>query len=93
MKRIISGLIVAAALTSATAFAGPKEDKDLCDVNLQKIKDGLTVNTNMGEPLKKEITDAQSKAIAAQKAGHDKDCVGVSGKALQSLQNVGKSQN
>ncbi len=93
MKRIISGLIVAAALTSATAFAGPKEDKDLCDVNLQKVKDGLTVNTNMGEPIKGEIEGYQSRAMAAQKAGKDKDCIAESTKAVQALQNVSKSQN
>ncbi|WP_407314972.1 hypothetical protein [Pseudomonas sp. nanlin1] len=90
MKRAISGLIVVTALMASSAFAS---DKDLCDVNLQKVKDLLATQQDLGEPAKGNANTFYQTAISNKAAGKDKECISQAQQAVQVLQNAGKSQN
>ncbi|MEN0108476.1 MAG: hypothetical protein AAGC84_18935 [Pseudomonas sp.] len=79
--------LYSAALLSATLMASPVFAADLCDANLQKIKDTLTTKeATLSESLKTEVTELQTKAKDAQAAGDDKKCVEVSAMAVQRLE-------
>jgi len=85
MKR--TALLYPAALLSATLMASPVFAADLCDANLQKIKDTLaTEKATLSESLKNEVTDLQTKAEQAKAAGDDKKCTEVSAMAVKRLE-------
>ncbi|GLK91054.1 hypothetical protein [Pseudomonas turukhanskensis] len=85
MKR--TALLYSAALLSATLMASPVFAADLCDANLQKIKDTLTTKeATLSESLKTEVTELQTKASDAKAAGNDKACVEASSAAVQRLE-------
>ncbi len=85
MKR--TALLYSAALLSATLMASPVFAADLCDSNLQKIKDTLTTKeATLSESLKTEVTELQAKANDAKAAGDDKKCAEASAMAVQRLE-------
>ena len=85
MKR--TALLYPAALLSAALLASPAFAGDLCETNLQKIKDTLTTKgTTLSESLKTEVTELQTKAQQAHAAGDDKKCAETSAMAVQRLE-------
>jgi len=83
MKR--TALVFAAALMTSPVFAA----SDLCDVNLQKIDDGMTTAPTLGEPMKSEVAELKAEAMKARDAGDEKACIAASGKALQMMKAPG----
>jgi hypothetical protein len=84
MKR--TALVFAAALMTSPVFAA----SDLCDVNLQKINDGMTTSSStLGEPMKTQLSELKAEAEKAREAGDEKGCIAASGKALQMLRAPG----
>lgn len=87
MKRtVITGLFMTAALLASPAFAA----EDLCEANLQKIDDQLASLGATSEEMVNSIKDQAKDARAAKAAHNDKDCIAITTKALQDLQNTTK---
>lgn len=80
----IAGLFIAGALLSSSVFAA--EDKDLCTGNLQTIKDFVTSQPSLPENSMNNIETDQKKALAAQAAGNDKECVEVTSALITKMQ-------
>lgn len=90
MKRsALAGLFVTAALLASPAFAAGS-DKDLCQINLDKINNGKALLATDTSGKSGEIDTAVSQAKAAQAAGNDKKCIEISAKAVQDLQDLDK---
>jgi len=89
MKR--THLLYPAALLSAALMASPAFAADnLCEANLQKIKDTLTTKqATLSESLKDEVTELQTKAEHAHHAKDEKGCVEATTSALQRLDTPG----
>ena len=89
MKRsALAGLFITAAMLASPAFAA---DKDLCQINLDKINSGKTQLSTDTSGKSGEIDTAVSQAKAAHAAGDDKKCIEITSKAIQDLQNLDKS--
>ncbi len=89
MKRsALAGLFITAAMLASPAFAAG--DKDLCQINLDKINNGKALLATDTSGKSGEIDTAVSSAKAAQAAGDDKKCIEITSKALQDLQNSEK---
>ncbi|MBP1126179.1 MULTISPECIES: hypothetical protein [Pseudomonas] len=90
MKRsALAGLFVTAAMLASPVFAAGN-DKDLCQINLDKINNGKALLATDTSGKSGEIDTAVSQAKAAHAAGDDKKCIEISAKALQDLQNSDK---
>ncbi|TDV51552.1 MULTISPECIES: hypothetical protein [Pseudomonas] len=79
----IAGLFIAGALLTSPVFAA---DKDLCTGNLQTIKDFVTSQPSLPENSMNNIKADQDKALAAQAAGNDKECVEVTSALITKMQ-------
>ena len=85
MKR--TNLLYPAAMLSVALMASPVFAADLCDANLQKIKDTLTTEAaTLPESTKTEVEKLQTTAEQAKAAGDDKKCVEASAQAVQRLE-------
>ncbi|MBC3258311.1 hypothetical protein HU733_22685 [Pseudomonas paralactis] len=89
MKRsALAGLFMTAAMLASPAFAAG--DKDLCQINLDKINNGKALLATDTSGKSGEIDTAVSQAKAAHTAGDEKKCIEITSKALQDLQNSEK---
>ena len=89
MKRsALAGLFITAAMLSSTAFAAG--DKDLCEINLNKINNGKALLATDTSGKSGEIDTAVAQAKAAHAAGDEKKCIEITTKALQDLQDLDK---
>ncbi|PHN29401.1 hypothetical protein [Pseudomonas sp. ICMP 460] len=89
MKRsALAGLFITAAMLASPAFAAA--DKDLCQINLDKINNGKALLATDTSGKSGEIDTAVSQAKAAHAAGDDKKCIEITAKALQDMQNSEK---
>ncbi|TFY92951.1 hypothetical protein DYL61_16265 [Pseudomonas nabeulensis] len=89
MKRsALAGLFITAAMLASPAFAAG--DKDLCQINLDKINNGKALLATDTTGKSGEIDTAVSQAKAAHAAGNDKQCIEITAKALQDLQDLDK---
>ena len=77
-----------AAMLASPAFAA--SDKDLCQINLDKINNGKALLATDTSGKSGEIDTAVSQAKAAHAAGDEKKCIEITSKALQDLQNLDK---
>ena len=90
MKRsALAGLFVTAAMLASPVFAADSE-KDLCQINLDKINNGKALLATDTSGKSGEIDTAVSQAKAAHAAGDEKKCIEITSKALQDLQNSDK---
>ncbi|MBD8270049.1 MULTISPECIES: hypothetical protein [Pseudomonas fluorescens group] len=89
MKRsALAGLFITAAMLASPAFAAG--DKDLCQINLDKINNGKALLSTDTSGKSGEIDTAVAQAKAASAAGDHKKCIEITSKALQDLQNSDK---
>lgn len=89
MKRsALAGLFITAAMLASPVFAAG--DKDLCDINLNKINDAKTPLATDATGKSGELDTAVSQARAAHAAGDEKKCIEITSKVLQDLQNSEK---
>lgn len=89
MKRsALAGLFITAAMLASPAFAAG--DKDLCEINLNKINNGKALLATDSSGKSGEIDTAVSQAKAAHAAGDEKKCIEITAKALQDLQDLDK---
>ncbi|WP_017904105.1 hypothetical protein [Pseudomonas asplenii] len=90
MKRsVLPGLFVVTALLAAPAFADG--EKDLCATNLQTISNAKT--TILAADLQGEIANSVQQAQAAQAkntAEGTKECISITQRAIQQIQNSQK---
>ena len=77
-----------AAMLASPAFAA--SDKDLCQINLDKINNGKALLATDTSGKSGEIDTIVAQAKAAHAAGDDKECIEITSKALQDLQNSEK---
>ena len=89
MKRsALAGLFITAAMLASPVFAAG--DKDLCEINLNKINNGKALLATDATGKSGEIDTAVSQAKAAHAAGDEKKCIEITAKALQDLQDLDK---
>ncbi|WP_073523532.1 hypothetical protein [Pseudomonas fluorescens] len=89
MKRsALAGVFMTAAMLASPAFAAG--DKDLCEINLNKINNGKALLATDTSGKSGEIDTALAQARAAHAAGDEKKCIEITSKALQDLQNSEK---
>lgn len=84
----LAGLFMTAAMLASPAFAAG--DKDLCQINLDKINNGKALLATDSSGKSGEIDTAVAQAKAAHAAGDDKKCIEITSKTLQDLQNSEK---
>ena len=90
MKRsALAGLFVTAAMLASPVFAADSE-KDLCQINIDKINNAKATLATDSTGKSGEIDTAVASAKAAHAAGDDKKCIEITSKALQDLQNSEK---
>ncbi|WP_348748920.1 hypothetical protein [Pseudomonas rhodesiae] len=86
MKRsALAGLFMTAAMLASPAFAAG--DKDLCQINLDKINNGKALLATDTSGKSGEVDTAVAQAKAAHAAGDEKKCIEITSKTLQDLQN------
>ena len=92
MKRsVLLGLFVTASLLASPGFAGNQED--LCEVNLQTIRDART--TIQAADLQANIDATVQQAQAAQAKNTEegtKECIALTTRAIQTIQNSTKGE-
>lgn len=89
MKRTaLAGLFISAAMLASPVFADSQAD--LCQINLQKIKDAKVSTEQMSESMKTDI-DATIGTATAEHAKGTKEgtenCISLTNQAIQKLQN------
>ena len=89
MKRsALAGLFITAAMLASPVFAAAQED--LCQINLQKIRDAKVSTEAMSEQLSSEIDASVQQATAEKAKGTEegtKNCISLTTQAIQKLQN------
>ncbi|AZC16238.1 MULTISPECIES: hypothetical protein [Pseudomonas] len=89
MKRsALAGLFITAAMLASPAFAAGQED--LCQINLQKIRDAKVSTEAMSSTLSSDIDSKVQQATAEQAKGTEqgtKNCISLTTQAIQMLQN------
>lgn len=78
----ISALFIATAMIASPAFAL----EDLCTVNMQKLDNRSNEILLLGSPLKEQVAELKTQAMAAKAEGDIEACATHSGKALKLLQ-------
>lgn len=87
-RSALAGLFMTAAMLASPAFAAG--DKDLCQINLDKINNGKALLATDTSGKSGEVDTAVAQAKAAHAAGDDKKCIEITSKTLQDLQNSEK---
>ncbi|MBF8779972.1 hypothetical protein [Pseudomonas fulva] len=91
----LSALFAAATLLASPVFAA----EDLCEINLQKINDMKVTQTatTAGDAATggpgANIDEQVQKAQQAKASGNTEDCISITGKILQDLENREKGSN
>ncbi|MCK9799040.1 hypothetical protein M1B34_15325 [Pseudomonas sp. MAFF 302030] len=89
MKRsALAGLFITATMLASPVFAAAQED--LCQINLQKIKDAKVSTEVMSEQLSADIDASVQQATAEKAKGTEegtKNCISITTQAIQKLQN------
>ncbi|MBK5538970.1 hypothetical protein JFV28_30005 [Pseudomonas sp. TH05] len=89
MKRsALAGLFITAAMLASPVFAAAQED--LCQINLQKIRDAKVSTEAMSEQLSNDIDASVQQATAEKAKGTEegtKNCISLTTQAIQKLQN------
>lgn len=92
MKRsALAGLFITAAILASPVFAGSQDD--LCNINLQKIRDAKVSTEQISESLKSDIDATIHQATAAKARGTEegtKECISLTTQAMQKIQNTTK---
>ncbi|WP_397449974.1 hypothetical protein [Pseudomonas sp. NA-150] len=81
------GLLLTAALLASPAFANNEDN--LCQMNLQKIRDAQATNPNMTAQVKSELDSFINRAQAALERHSDdgaRECISLTNQALQKAQ-------
>ncbi|EPL04020.1 hypothetical protein [Pseudomonas sp. CF161] len=89
MKRsALAGLFITAAMLASPVFAAAQED--LCQINLQKIRDAKVSTEAMSEQLSNDIDASVQQATAEKAKGTEegtKNCISLTTQAIQKIQN------
>jgi hypothetical protein len=90
MKRsVLAGLLITATVLASPVFAGSQED--LCQVNLQTLKNSQATIQNPDLKPELEATMKEAKAAQAKKTeAGTKDCIALTTKAMQQIENSTK---
>ncbi|MDI1330999.1 MAG: hypothetical protein Q7U27_23625 [Pseudomonas sp.] len=79
----IAGLFITAALLASPVFAA---DKDLCKQNINLIQQALDSDPAVSENAEDNVQAGLDKAKAAQAAGDDKGCIGITSGLMEKIQ-------
>lgn len=92
MKRsVLLGLFVTASILASPSFAGNQED--LCQVNLQTIRDARTTIQSPDLQANMEATVQQAQAAQAKNTEEGtKECIALTTRAIQTIQNSTKGE-
>ena len=92
MKRsVLLGLFVTASILASPGFAGNQED--LCEVNLQTIRDARTSIQSPDLQANMEATVQQAQAAQAKNTEEGtKECIALTTRAIQTIQNSTKGE-
>ncbi|MDB6145503.1 MAG: hypothetical protein JWP80_4547 [Pseudomonas sp.] len=80
-RTALTGLFLTAALLASPVFAA----EDLCQANLQQIKDDMG-SGDISEESLTQLKETQKAAMAAHAKGDDKKCIELTTKALDDVE-------